>query len=633
MWLRRRPNARGSADPGALQLGADLPGAFSSLGPGPGRAFGKMFSPLGCRRGFPREPSPWDPRPFHDPADFHGNEEDRRWAPHDCPPLPPWDNGEERQGPEHCFRENWHPPIPGDPRPFHDPADFHGNEEDRRWAPHDCPPPPPWDNEEERQGPEHCFRENWHPPVPGDPRPFHDPADFHGNEEDRRWAPHDCPPPPPWDDREDNPGPEHCFREGWHPEPPLSGPGCSAWPIFPDEEQHPPSLRASWPGKQDGFQGSCLTWGYRGQGGKRCRRLRRGHRELTLVQRLPCPRPSRAPSSDMSSHGLSPMRCHRAPYHGVPQGPPAVSGEVQKPPGPAGTPQKSPATDPRAARDAAEPEQAAGATPVEPGARHKPVGSHGQGPSVLETEPALPEESSAGTGERLEVEPHSQSIPKADADDGLHPHGPTAPPAPAERVCAAASSAGEVGAELCPPSQGRQPLLSGAGEAKTEAARDGLLGGLQPSENSQVPSGATVEPDTQPSQACSRICAVPETSPGTQHPPGSGETEPVRGQGASAPPQAAGGQRRLCSALPTSSPAGTDLRSAAVLARKEEIELSYQQFSLTIAVVATMLLQKEPSMEAALGPALRANLRQGRIHHLQELEDFINSYDSATLSR
>lgn len=42
-----------------------------------------------------------------------------------------------------------------------------------------------------------------------------------------------------------------------------------------------------------------------------------------------------------------------------------------------------------------------------------------------------------------------------------------------------------------------------------------------------------------------------------------------------------------------------------------------------------MLLQKEPSMEAALGLALRANLRQRRIHHLQELEDFIDSYDSA----
>lgn len=57
---------------------------------------------------------------------------------------------------------------------------------------------------------------------------------------------------------------------------------------------------------------------------------------------------------------------------------------------------------------------------------------------------------------------------------------------------------------------------------------------------------------------------------------------------------------------------------------------SYQQFSLTVAVVATMLLQKEPSMEAALGLALRANLRQLRLHHLQELRDFIDSYDLAT---
>lgn len=49
-----------------------------------------------------------------------------------------------------------------------------------------------------------------------------------------------------------------------------------------------------------------------------------------------------------------------------------------------------------------------------------------------------------------------------------------------------------------------------------------------------------------------------------------------------------------------------------------------------MAVVATMLLQKEPSMEAALGLALRANLRQLRLHHLQELRDFIDSYDLAT---
>lgn len=45
-----------------------------------------------------------------------------------------------------------------------------------------------------------------------------------------------------------------------------------------------------------------------------------------------------------------------------------------------------------------------------------------------------------------------------------------------------------------------------------------------------------------------------------------------------------------------------------------------------------MLLQKEPSMEAAMGSALRANLQQVRGHYLQELENFIDSYDSAATS-
>ncbi|XP_035749664.1 trithorax group protein osa-like isoform X2 [Egretta garzetta] len=425
------------------------------------------------------------------------------------------------------------------------------------------------------------------------------------------------------------------------PQEPLPGPSCFAWPEFPDEDWHPPRPPASLPGEQGGFQDGCPSWDYRGLGGKRYRRLRRSHRELTLVQRVPRPWPTRGhPPSSRSSPSLCWPKIKEEPQHPDPsqplpsfkdgaqsrkqmaQDPPAVSRKIPEPPSPASTPQRSPATDPQVATEAPEPEQAAGATPVEPGARQEPAGSNGQGPSASETELALPEQSSAGTSEHLEVEPCSQSVPKAGADAGSPPHGPTAPSEPAERVRVAASSAGEVDAELCPRSQGQQHLPSGAGEAESEAAHDGLLGGHQPSENSQVPSGATAEPDTQPSQACSDICATPETSLRTQHPPGSVKTEP-----------AAGSRCQLCSALLTSSPAGADLRSAAVLARKEEIELSYQQFSLTIAVVATMLLQKEPSMEPALGLALRANLRQGRIHHLQELEDFINSYDSATLSR
>ncbi|XP_050767352.1 basic salivary proline-rich protein 2-like [Gymnogyps californianus] len=294
-----------------------------------------MFSPLGCRRGFPREPGPWQAGP--PPPRAHG--------PHDV-----WDEL-------------------------------------------------PWEHQHRRG------RGGWHPPGPWDSRPFPGPADFHGNEEDRRWAPRDCPPPPPWANGEDNRGPEDCFGEGWRREPPLPGPSCFAWPEFPDEEQHPLWPPTSLPGERDGFQDGCPSWAYRGLGGRHCRRLRHGHRELALVQRLPCPWPSRGnqPSSRSSPSlsGTSRLGVKEMPQHPDPPqplssckdgaqrkeqtaqvGPPAVSGKVPEPPSPASTPQKSPAADAQAATEAAEPEQAAGATPVEPGARQKPAGSHSQGPSA-----------------------------------------------------------------------------------------------------------------------------------------------------------------------------------------------------------------------------------------------------------
>ncbi|XP_014809089.1 PREDICTED: basic salivary proline-rich protein 1-like [Calidris pugnax] len=616
----------------------------------------------GYRRGFPREPRPWAPRGFHGPANFHGNEEDGRWAPHDCPPPPPWDDREDGRGPEDRFKEDWDPvrgrwaphdrppPPPWDDRedgrgpedrfkedwdppgpwycgPAPDSVDFPWDEEDRRWASHDRPPPPPWDDREDHRGPEGCFEEDWHPPGPWYCGPAPDSVDFPWDEEDRRWASHDRPPPPPWDDREDHRGPEGCFEEDWHPDQP--GPNRFSWPEFPGEEEHPRCPPGSLPGDRGGFHDGFPSRHYRDLGRKR-RCLHRGRQKSPLGRHLPHPRSSRG---DRPSSGSSQSRSatkhpgvKEEPQRPDPpqplisckdgsqsseqmdQSPPVESGKVPEPPGPA--------ADPGAVREAAEPEQAAGVTLVEQGTEQKPMGSHSQSPSASEMEPASPEESSAGTEEHPEVEPCSQSAPKAGAGGGSRPHTPTAPPEP-ERVCTVASSAGEVGAELCPGSQGWQHLPSGAGEAETEDVQDGLLGGLWPSKNSQVLLEATVEPDAQPS---SDVCTPPETPPGTQDPSGSSEAEAV------------GTQHQLCSTLPASSPAGTDLRSAAVLARKEEIELSYQQFSLTIAVVATMLLQKEPSMEAALGLALRANLRQGRIHHLQELEDFINSYDSATLS-
>ncbi|XP_064327891.1 uncharacterized protein LOC135316864 isoform X4 [Phalacrocorax carbo] len=583
----------------ALELGADLLRAFSSLGLEPGQAFGEMFLPLGCRRSFPREPSsPWQA----------GQLLPHALSPQNIWNEPPWEH-ELGQG-----RGGWQLLPPWDHRPFQGPANFHGNEEDRRWAPYNSPLVLPRDNGEDRREPVDCFGGDWQLHRFLDSRPLHVPADFPWNENDRGWAPRQS----PWDDRGDNRGdnrgPVGCFREAWHPEPLPPSHGRFVWPEFPDKEQHPPWPHTSLPGERGSFQDGSPFSGCHGLGGKPWRHRHRGRRELTLVQHQPCLRPSagnRASSrSTPSVSGTSQSEVKEKLQHCDPsqplnsskdgvqsrrqtaQGPLAEKERDPKSPGPDRTPQKSPDTD----THAAEPEEAAEAMPVKPGARQKPADSNGQSPSALETEPAPPEESSAGTGDCLEcfaqVEPSSESVPKAGAGGGSRPQSPTAPPEPAEMDHAAASSAGE------------------------------LLSGLQPPENSQVPLAVTAEPDAQPSQACSDTCAAPETSPRTQHPPGSGEME-----------LAAGSEHQLCSELPMSSLASTDLRSAAVLARKKEIELSYQQFSLTIAVVATMLLQKEPSMEAALGLALRANLRQGRIHHLQELEDFIDSYDSATLSR
>ncbi|XP_065554753.1 basic proline-rich protein-like [Lathamus discolor] len=547
-----------------------------------------MFSPTGCRRGFPRQPGPWqvgpspprpygphntwdempqhrrsrgqwcrpDPwEPFPGPADFHVDEEDRGWAPSDCLPPLSWHNEECDQGPEECFEEGWYSPWFSEPTPFPGPDDFYGNEENRRWGPRDGLPPPHWDNEECDQRPEICSEEGWYPPWSCDPRPFPGPADYYGNEEYWGWAPNDWSAPCFWGARDDE-GPEECFREGWHPEMMPPHPNCSTWPEFPNEGQHPPWPPAHQTGERDGFQDDFRPWGFRGPARRPFQRVRRGHRKSTMVMRPPPfrprgyrPPPQSSPSSGMSQpvakeepQTLTPIKADVQSREPQAKDLPAASQKVLKCPGATDTSQKSLATDPPVATEAVKPEQAAGATLVEP---------------------------------------CSQSSPEAGA--GSYPCSPTAPPEPAE------------------PPQGQQ--------CRAEATSAG------------VPPGGPTEPKVQPKEASSYTCIKSETSPGTQHPPASSEVKP-----------AAGGSQQLCSGLPQPSSASRDLRSAAVLARKEKIELSYQQFSLTIAVVATMLLQKEPSMEAALGLALRANLRQGRIHHLQELEDFINSYDLATPS-
>ncbi|CAI5777617.1 Hypothetical predicted protein [Podarcis lilfordi] len=70
-------------------------------------------------------------------------------------------------------------------------------------------------------------------------------------------------------------------------------------------------------------------------------------------------------------------------------------------------------------------------------------------------------------------------------------------------------------------------------------------------------------------------------------------------------------------------------RSAAVLARKEEIEQAYQRVLLNFAVVTAMLLETKPCMEEAMEAALRANLRRIGNYYECMLKDFIDSYDLA----
>ncbi|XP_039941877.1 basic salivary proline-rich protein 1-like [Hirundo rustica] len=490
-----------------------------------------------------------------------------------------------------------------------------------------CPPPgpedtwhePPWDQPPwEHQDRRHQHR--IHSPRPRDPRAFPEDVPWK-EEEDGRWGPHSRPPWPPWDDREDFQGLEDGSEECWYLDPPPD-----PWPEFPEEERPPPWPPASPPRNPGAFPG---RWSHRPPGRRRFRRSH--HRQLTVVPRAWCPRsprghkphskPSPAPSkSSQPAARKEPQPPDPpqppAPLRGAeerpeqPQDAPVGSGNVPEPPGPAGSPPESPAAEP----SAAEP-------PVELEAGQTPVGSQDQHPCALGTDPAPPEETSRHPEiqEHLEVEPCSPGVPEAGTAQGSHPQSPAAPPDPAKRELLESSSSGEAGAELSPHPWEQPPR--GAGEAEAEAAQDGPLQSLQPPENPQVSPGSAAEPEAQPSQASPGACTTPETSLGPQHPPGSSETNP-----------AVSALQQLCSVLPAPFPAGIDFRSAAVLAKKEQIELSYQQFSLTIAVVATMLLQKEPSMEAALGLALRANLRQRRIHHLQELEEFIDSYDLAAAS-
>ncbi|KAG8132114.1 hypothetical protein E2320_010008 [Naja naja] len=71
-------------------------------------------------------------------------------------------------------------------------------------------------------------------------------------------------------------------------------------------------------------------------------------------------------------------------------------------------------------------------------------------------------------------------------------------------------------------------------------------------------------------------------------------------------------------------------RSAAVLARKEELEQAYLQVLLNFGVIAIMLVEKEPCMIEAMSSALRANLRKIGDYYECLLKNYIDSLAEAS---
>ncbi|XP_075709693.1 uncharacterized protein LOC142743140 isoform X2 [Rhinoderma darwinii] len=71
-----------------------------------------------------------------------------------------------------------------------------------------------------------------------------------------------------------------------------------------------------------------------------------------------------------------------------------------------------------------------------------------------------------------------------------------------------------------------------------------------------------------------------------------------------------------------------ELRTAFILARKEQLEVAFAQDCKTFAFVASTLLKKDPSIEAPVTSALRSSLQEMAGLCVQELNNFIDHYDS-----
>ncbi|XP_069731975.1 collagen alpha-1(III) chain-like isoform X2 [Phaenicophaeus curvirostris] len=437
-------------------------------------------------------------------------------------------------------------------------------------------PPHAW-KKPPRPGQRRRGRGRWCPPGPWGPRHFPGPAAFHGNE-DRRWGPHDGPlPPPTWDNR-DAQGPENGVSEPvpWDASP---FPGPADFRGAEDWRWGPPPPPWDCGGHERGLEGGFEEpgpWGPR-----------------------PFPGPANFHGNE-EDRTWGPPGCPPPPWNDN-QGPEDFFGEGWFPEPPL------PAPDcfamPEFTEDEQHPPWAPASLPGERG-------------GFQDGYPAWDYRGVGGKCCRCFCCSHGElTLIHRDADLIQHlpcpqPSRGNQPPSRSSSLPGKSQPKVEEERQDCDPPQ---PLVS---------LKDDAQSGEQTAQDPAVVSTKVPEP---PEPASS-----PPKSPAADPP---AATEAVELEQAAGEMLAAGGQPRLCSALPKPCPAGKDPRSAAILAKKEEIERSYQEFSLATAVVAAMLLQKEPSLEAPMGLALRAILRQGGMHYVRELEDFIDNYDSATRTR
>ncbi|XP_034623221.1 uncharacterized protein LOC117875838 isoform X1 [Trachemys scripta elegans] len=562
-----------------------------------------MFPGRGHPNGF-FHPCPKDISPSAYPDDFRRDDEGMGWAPQDHQEAANWDYRHGRR--EEGFRDRWHSPFSRDIEPY--PADFYGGDKGGCWAPQDHQQPASWENQPGRH--EEGFRGGWHSPFSRDIEPY--PADFYGGDKGGCWAPQDHQQPARWENQSGRP--EEGFRDGWHSATPSNQHCLESI----SREEH----GNSWDREQDFFPRK-----YRGRGWKHHRGPFRGgyrgefapryHRFQSYSSREKF-KSSRSSASlgDSSLCSFSFLQSSRKK---------SFSSKTEK------VKSAAPKKPGKSKKDSAAPVKEPKPPQVQPEASQPATDPSSQAGSALDTEPPASPET---TEDLHPMGTEGIELVQLEAADN-----------PSQACCTLATDSGlaDTPEDLCLPEEEIKLVQL---EASHEAIDHPSQAGSDLAAEPPAPPETTEElhpirtedtellqlednlkaPDLL-SQAVSALAALPPLwSEITEELPPVGKEE-IELEQLAAHQKDAGYPYQACSALAT--PAEY-LRSAAILARKEEIELSYQQSSLAFAVVATTLLHKEPSMEAAMGSALRANLRQVGGHCLQELERFISSYDSGS---